>query len=74
MLYLGGTEVRLTTKGTTKTLSGTRYYTAAGKNIALRTATSGVSGTKLKFLCSDPHGTASLVLEPATWAVTKRYT
>ncbi|MGW0667599.1 RHS repeat-associated core domain-containing protein [Streptomyces sp. NPDC002746] len=74
VLYLGGTEVRLTTKGTTKILSGTRYYTAAGKTIALRTATSGVSGTKLKFLCSDPHGTASLVLEPATWAVTKRYT
>lgn len=74
VLYLGGTEVRLTTKGTTKILSGTRYYTAAGKTIALRTATSGVSGTKLKFLCSDPHGTASLILEPATWAVTKRYT
>ncbi|MFH8475920.1 DddA-like double-stranded DNA deaminase toxin [Streptomyces sp. NPDC018000] len=74
MLYLGGTEVRLTTKGTTKTLSGTRYYTAADKTIAVRTATSGVSGTKLNFLCSDPHGTASLVLEPTTWAVTKRYT
>lgn len=74
VLYLGGTEVHLTTKGTTKTLSGTRYYTAAGQTIALRTATSGVSGTKLKFLCSDTHGTASIALEPATWAVTKRYT
>ncbi|MFF2895091.1 RHS repeat-associated core domain-containing protein [Streptomyces sp. NPDC057966] len=74
VLYLGGTEVRLTTKGTTKTLSGTRYYTAAGKAIAVRTAISGTSGTKLNFLCSDPHGTATLVLEPTTWAVTKRYT
>lgn len=74
MLYLGGSEVRLTTKGTTKTLSGTRYYTAAGKTIAVRTAISGTSGTKLNFLCSDPHGTATLVLEPTTWAVTKRYT
>ncbi|MDX2730989.1 RHS repeat-associated core domain-containing protein [Streptomyces sp. PA03-2a] len=74
VLYLGGAEVRLTTKGTTKTLSGTRYYTAAGQTIAVRTATSGVSGTKLNFLCSDPHGTATLVLEPTTWAVTKRYT
>ncbi|MFH8520322.1 RHS repeat-associated core domain-containing protein [Streptomyces gelaticus] len=74
VLYLGGTEVRLTTKGPTKMLSGTRYYTGADKTIAVRTATSGVSGTKLNFLCSDPHGTATLVLEPTTWAVTKRYT
>ncbi|WP_329026147.1 RHS repeat-associated core domain-containing protein [Streptomyces sp. NBC_01423] len=74
VLYLGSTEVRLTAKGTTKTLSGTRYYTAAGKTIALRTATTGVAGTKLNFLCADPHGTATLVLEPTTWAVTKRYT
>ncbi len=74
VLYLGDTEVRLTTKGTTKTLSGTRYYTAAGQTIAIRTATSGVSGTKLNFLAADPHSTASLALDATTWAVTKRYT
>ncbi|MFD5098101.1 polymorphic toxin-type HINT domain-containing protein [Streptomyces albidochromogenes] len=74
VLYLGSTEVRLTVKGTTKTLSGTRYYTAAGQSIAVRTATSGVTGTKLKFLAADHHGTSSLALDATTWAITKRYT
>lgn len=74
ILYLGDTEVRLTTKGTATTLSGTRYYTAGGKTIAVRTATKGVTGTKLCFLAGDPHGTASLALDATTWAITKRYT
>ncbi|MFG2677365.1 RHS repeat-associated core domain-containing protein [Streptomyces sp. NPDC048445] len=74
VLYLGGQEVRLTTKGTAKVLSGTRYYTAAGRTIAMRTATSGTAGTKLNYCVADPHGTATLVLEPTTWATTKRYT
>ncbi|MEV7142224.1 RHS repeat-associated core domain-containing protein [Streptomyces tauricus] len=73
VLYLGGTEVRLTTKGTTKTVSGTRYYTANGQTIAVRTATSGVSGTKLSFLAADHHGTSSVALDATTYAVTKRY-
>ncbi|WP_327350273.1 RHS repeat-associated core domain-containing protein [Streptomyces sp. NBC_01304] len=74
ILYLGGTEVRLTAKGTTKTLSGSRYYTANGQTIAVRTATSGVSGTKLSFLATDHHGTSSLALDAGTYAITKRYT
>ncbi|WP_301251572.1 RHS repeat-associated core domain-containing protein [Streptomyces somaliensis] len=74
ILYLGSTEVRLTTKGTTKTLSGTRYYTAAGKTIAVRTATAGVTGSKLSYLASDHHGTGSVALDATTMAVTKRYT
>ncbi|WP_307521311.1 RHS repeat-associated core domain-containing protein [Streptomyces umbrinus] len=74
ILYLGGTEVRLTTKGATKTLSGSRYYSAAGQTIAVRTATSGVSGTKLSFLAADHHGTSSLAMDATTYAVTKRYT
>ncbi|MFD9504178.1 polymorphic toxin-type HINT domain-containing protein [Streptomyces sp. NPDC060035] len=74
VLYLGGTEVRLTTKGTTKTLSGTRYYTASGQSIAVRTATAGVTGTKLNFLASDHHGTSSLALDATTFALTKRHT
>ncbi|MBA4862503.1 RHS repeat-associated core domain-containing protein [Streptomyces sp. PSKA54] len=74
ILYLGGTEVRLTVKGTSKTLSGTRYYTANGQTIAVRTATSGTSGSKLSFLASDHHGTSSLALDATTYAVTKRYT
>ncbi len=74
VLYLGGTEVRLTTKGTAKTLSGTRYYSAAGQSIAVRTATSGVSGSKLNFLAADHHGTSSIAMDATTYAVTKRYT
>ncbi|MER5384449.1 RHS repeat-associated core domain-containing protein [Streptomyces sp. NPDC002688] len=74
VLYLGGAEVRLTVKGTTKTVTGTRYYTANGQTIAVRTAKSGTSGTKLSFLASDPHGTASLAFDATTYAVTKRYT
>ncbi|MFJ6539129.1 RHS repeat-associated core domain-containing protein [Streptomyces sp. NPDC091385] len=74
ILYLGaGTELRLTTKGTTKTASGTRYYTANGQTIAVRTATSGVTGTKLNFLAADHHGTASIALDATSYAVTKRY-
>ncbi|MGW7788423.1 RHS repeat-associated core domain-containing protein [Streptomyces tricolor] len=74
VLYLGaGTELHLTVKGTTKTASATRYYTANGQTIAVRTATSGVSGTKLSFLAADHHGTSSIALESGTYAVTKRY-
>jgi RHS repeat-associated protein len=74
VLYLGGTEVRLTAKGTGKTLSGTRYYTAAGQTIAVRTATAGTAGSKLNFLAADHHGTSSIALDATTYAVTKRYT
>lgn len=74
VLYLGNTEVRLTTKGTTKTLTGTRYYQAAGQTIAIRTGTAGVTTTKLSFLAADHHGTSSLVLEAGTYAITKRHT
>ncbi|WP_405808260.1 polymorphic toxin-type HINT domain-containing protein [Streptomyces sp. NBC_00210] len=74
VLYAGGNEVRLTTKGATKTLSGTRYYTAAGQTIAVRTATVGTAGTKLNFLAGDHHGTSSLAVDATTLAVTKRYT
>lgn len=74
VLYAGGTEIRLTTKGTTKSLTGTRYYTAAGRTIAVRTATAGVTGSKLSFLAGDNHGTSSLALDATTLAFTKRYT
>ncbi|MDT0392360.1 RHS repeat-associated core domain-containing protein [Streptomyces dubilierae] len=74
VLYLpGGNEVRLSVKGTTKTLSGTRYYTANAQTIAVRTAVSGTSGTKLNFLAADHHGTSSIALDATTYAVTKRY-
>ncbi|MCR8575919.1 RHS repeat-associated core domain-containing protein [Streptomyces sp. Isolate_219] len=69
-LYFGDTEIRLTTKGA---LSGLRYYTAAGKSIAVRTATGGAS-TKLTFLAADHHGTSSLAIDAGTFNYAKRYT
>ncbi|MFD3514197.1 polymorphic toxin-type HINT domain-containing protein [Streptomyces sp. NPDC058657] len=75
VLYLGANELRLTTKGATKTVTGTRYYSAAGQTVALRTATTGAAGTKLNFLAGDHHGTSSLAIDSVTLAVTsKRYT
>ncbi|MGW2657392.1 RHS repeat-associated core domain-containing protein [Streptomyces sp. NPDC001478] len=74
VLYLGATEVRLTTKGTAKTITGTRYYSAADQTIAMRTATVGTAGSKLTFLAADHHGTSSLAIDATTQAVTKRYT
>ncbi|WSS36928.1 RHS repeat-associated core domain-containing protein [Streptomyces microflavus] len=73
VLYLGATEVRLTVKGTAKSLSGTRYYSAAGRTLAVRTATAGTASTQLSFLTADHHGTSSLAIEAVTQAVTKRY-
>ncbi|NLT53970.1 MAG: RHS repeat-associated core domain-containing protein, partial [Actinomycetales bacterium] len=74
ILYLGATEVRLTVKGTTTTLSGTRYYSHAGTTVAVRTATKGTTGTKLTWQVADHHGTAHLAIDSDTQAVTKRYT
>ncbi|MFJ4609623.1 RHS repeat-associated core domain-containing protein [Streptomyces griseus] len=73
ILYLGSTEVRLTVKGTAKTVTGTRYYSAAGQTLAVRTATSGTAGTKLSFLAADHHGTSSIATDATSQAVTKRY-
>ncbi|GKQ38474.1 hypothetical protein ALMP_50050 [Streptomyces sp. A012304] len=39
-----------------------------------RYATAGVTGSKLKFLAADHHGTSSLALDATTLAFTKRYT
>ncbi|WP_223773175.1 HYD1 signature containing ADP-ribosyltransferase family protein [Streptomyces sp. 135] len=74
VLYLGATEVRLTVKGTTKTLSGSRYYTANGQTVAVRTTAAGTSGTRISYLAADHHGTAGLALDATTYATTKRYT
>ncbi|MEU5611507.1 polymorphic toxin-type HINT domain-containing protein [Streptomyces sparsogenes] len=73
VLYLGATEVRLTVKSGTKTLSGTRYYAANGQTIAVRTASTATTGTKLNFLAADHHGTSSIALDATTYAITKRY-
>ncbi|WP_307798678.1 RHS repeat-associated core domain-containing protein [Streptomyces beijiangensis] len=68
VLYLGTTEVHL--KAGKKWAS--RYYSAAGSTIAVRTNETGTA--KLSFLASDAHGTSSLSLDSATQAITKRYT
>ncbi|WP_258036210.1 RHS repeat-associated core domain-containing protein [Streptomyces sp. SM10] len=73
VLYLGATEVRLTTKGATKTTTGTRYYSADGQTIAVRTITKGSGGGTLTFLASDHHGTSSIATDSTTQAITKRY-
>ncbi|MFI1017802.1 polymorphic toxin-type HINT domain-containing protein [Streptomyces sp. NPDC020965] len=73
VLHLGADEVRLTVKGTTKTLTGTRYYSAAGKTIAVRTGKAGSTETELTFLAGDHHGTSTLALDSVTYAVTKRH-
>ncbi|MFJ2649659.1 polymorphic toxin-type HINT domain-containing protein [Streptomyces sp. NPDC087420] len=70
ILYLGATEVKFTVSnsGTTKALSGTRYY-AGG---AIRTVTAGSSD--LSFQAGDHHGTMSLTVKNnATQAATRRY-
>ena len=69
VLYLGATEIHLTVSGTTKALSATRSYAAAGQTIAVRT-----SSTQLTFLAGDNHGTASIASDASTQAFTKRYT
>ncbi|MGA5305971.1 RHS repeat-associated core domain-containing protein [Nucisporomicrobium flavum] len=79
VLYLGATEVHL--NATTKRLSGSRYYSVGNRTVAVRTATAGVTGSKLNFLAGDNHGTASLAIEgsivngtPVAQTYTKRYT
>ncbi|MFD3452862.1 ricin-type beta-trefoil lectin domain protein [Streptomyces sp. NPDC058691] len=72
VLYLGATEVHLKTAGTTATLTGTRYYTAAGQTIAVRTV-SGTTNT-VTFLAGDNHGTSSLAFQAGASTFTKRYT
>ncbi|MEU2251511.1 RHS repeat-associated core domain-containing protein [Streptomyces sp. NPDC019224] len=74
VLYLGSTEVRLTTKGAAKTITGTRYYSVADETIAIRKSTAGIAGTNLSFLAGDHHNTSSLAIDATTQAVTKRYT
>ncbi|MET9874886.1 RHS repeat-associated core domain-containing protein [Actinacidiphila glaucinigra] len=71
VLYLGATEVHLKVSGggVTKSLSASRYYTAVGQTIAVRT-----SAAKVTFLVGDHHGTSSLAFEAGTSTFTKRYT
>ncbi|MET9427351.1 RHS repeat-associated core domain-containing protein [Streptomyces sp. NPDC003036] len=66
-LYLpGGNELKLDKAGV---VTGTRYYSVAGKAVAMRV------GGKLTFLLSDHHGTGTTqITADAVQAVTRRKT
>ncbi|WP_246002089.1 RHS repeat-associated core domain-containing protein [Allorhizocola rhizosphaerae] len=66
-LYLGDTEIRVDSTGA---LTGTRYYSHAGKVVAVRTATS--STNKLTWLGVDHHGTPELAVDADTQTVQRR--
>ena len=77
VLYLGATEVKLTTKNGTNTLSASRYYTHAGDTVAVRTS-QGSGATKLIWLAADRNGTSEIAMDPfntaTPMALTRRYT
>ncbi|MGW4033873.1 RHS repeat-associated core domain-containing protein [Streptomyces sp. NPDC004838] len=64
-IYLPDTELHLPAGGTTRT--ATRYYTHAGKTVAVRT-----SDNKISYIASDHHGTGDLAIDATTGAVTTR--
>lgn len=72
VLYAGATEVHLTT-GATPVLKGQRSYTFGGSTIAVRTATTGVTGSQLSFIAGNNHATASVAIDATTLAVTRRH-
>ncbi|MGW6746257.1 polymorphic toxin-type HINT domain-containing protein [Streptomyces sp. NPDC055025] len=63
-LYLPGMELSLDTA--TKKVEATRYYSFAGRTVAMRTA-GGV-----KFLAGDRHGTMSVAVDAMTGATVRR--
>jgi RHS repeat-associated protein len=65
-LYLAGTELRL--NHATRAVEGTRFYSFAGRTMAVRT----VAG--VKFLAGDHQGTQSATVDAATGAITRRRT
>ncbi|MGW7409720.1 polymorphic toxin-type HINT domain-containing protein [Streptomyces sp. NPDC054833] len=68
-LYLGSDQLTLTDGAAT---SATRYYSLAGAPTAVRTATSGTSGSKLSYQTGDPNGTATDDITADTLTVTRR--
>ncbi|MEU3955384.1 polymorphic toxin-type HINT domain-containing protein [Streptomyces achromogenes] len=64
-LYLGETELRLD-KASGK-VEATRYYSHAGKTVAMRTPSA------LTWMCTDQNGTAGLQVNAAGQALTRRH-
>ncbi len=65
-LYLP--DEQLIANTATGTVTGTRYYTIGGVTVAARTC----AGT-IDYLIGDQQGTATLAIDSATLAVTRRY-
>ncbi len=63
-LYLGNQELRLSSSGGNPI--GTRYYSHAGKVVAVR------QGGSLSWLAGDHQATAQVAIDSATLAVTRR--
>ncbi len=71
-LYLGDMELHANPNATAA--SGVRTYTSAdGRQVAERTTTAGVTGSRLSFLDTDQHGTATATLDTATNTPTRRH-
>ena len=68
-LYLSDEELVLDTS--TGTITGTRYYTIDGEQIAASTATSG--GVDLAWLAGDSQHTETIAIDASTLAVTRRW-
>jgi RHS repeat-associated protein len=64
-LYLGETELRL--DKTSGKVEATRYYSHAGKTVAMRTPSA------LTWMCTDQNGTASLQINATGQALTRRH-
>lgn len=64
-LYLGETEVHLSTAGV---LTGTRYYTFNGRTVAVRTS----ADNKLHWLALDHHGTPEIAIDASSQETKRR--
>ncbi|MEN3613672.1 RHS repeat-associated core domain-containing protein [Plantactinospora sp. ZYX-F-223] len=64
-LYLGDTELRLAPNGT---VTGTRYYSFAGRTIAVRTS----ADNALNWLALDHHGTPEISIDASSQNVKRR--
>jgi RHS repeat-associated protein len=65
-LYLPGQEITYTPSSSS--ISVNRYYTHAGRTVAMRTGLA-----KVNYLFADQHGTHQVAVNPANWVVTRRY-
>lgn len=65
-LYLPGEEVTIAPNNAAVTVNA--YYTVGGQTVGMR-----VNNNNPLDLMADLHGSAQVAVDPATWAVTRRY-